>query len=323
MVADHSFESFLDHVGLTVEDVNPDTAYVDSPIEECDNTNYCLGDSTIHGKGTFATKNIDGYVGKLKSRDSWYVLGRYANHSATPTAKVEMSSGEIVVTGCVEEGQEITVDYFEVRDLIKFQNAVIVVDDFCEDIELVRDSLLAAGTGTWRPNKGQIGSSVYDGMGFVGYHALMLRPLIGAVRNVMVPNSMFFRVTNEGMEKAYIHSDREYGSYTAVVYLSSHDTPSGTAFYRHIPTGLTEMPTFEEMKELGIFEQLSEDMTSRDPSKWEQLDFVEGRFNRALIFDAPLFHSRFPVEGIADNNEDGRLVWVSHFYKLNGYGELF
>lgn len=202
-------------------------------------------------------------------------------------------------------------------------DSILIVDDFCEDVEIVRASVLAAGTGTWRPNKGEVGSSVYDGMGFIGYHAPMLRSLIAATGKVVVPNSVFFRVTNVGMEKAYIHSDREFGAHTAVVYLSEHDTPYGTAFYKHIPTGLTEMPTFAEMKEMGIFDQLKEDMTSRDPAKWEQLDFVEGKFNRALIFEAPLFHSRFPVEGIADNDEDGRLVWVSHFYKLNGYGELF
>lgn len=198
----------------------------------------------------------------------------------------------------------------------------IVKDDFCEDIEVVRASVLAAGTGTWRPNKGEVGSSVYDGMGFIGFHAPMLRSLIAASGSVVVPNSVFFRVTNVGMEQAYIHSDREFGAHTAVVYMSDHDTAYGTAFYKHIPTGLVEMPSFEEMKELRIFDQLKEDMVSRDPSKWEQIDFVEGKYNRALIFKAPLFHSRFPVEGIATDEIEGRLVWVSHFYKLNGYGEL-
>lgn len=197
-----------------------------------------------------------------------------------------------------------------------------VVDDFCEYLEDVKASAYAAGFDTWRPNKGEVGSSVYDGMGFWGHHALMLRSLTMSVGGVVIPNSMFFRVTNEGMEKAYIHSDRESGNHTAVVYMSDHDTPSGTAFFKHIPTGLTEMPSFAEMKEKGIFEMLKEDMVSRDPEKWEMLDFVEGKYNRALIFDAPLFHSRFPLEGIGHNAEEGRLVWVSHFFRMNGYGDL-
>ena len=83
------------------------------------------------------------------------------------------------------------------------------------------------------------------------------------------------------------------------------------------------MPSFQEMKDMGIFESLKEDIVSRDPDKWEQIDYVEGKYNRALIFYAPLFHSRFPLEGIGTDEREGRLVWVSHFYKLNGYGELY
>lgn len=199
----------------------------------------------------------------------------------------------------------------------------IVVDDFCDRVDEVIESANAGGYGTWRPKKGLVGSSIYDGMGWSGHHALLVSRLMMAVGGVIVPNSMFFRVTNEGMEKAYIHSDRQTGNYTCVLYLSDHDTPSGTAFFKHKPTGLTDMPSFAEMMENGTFEQLRDDMVSRDPDKWEMLDVVEGKKNRALIFDAPMFHSRFPVEGIGSTEEDGRLVWVCHFYRMNGYGELF
>lgn len=198
----------------------------------------------------------------------------------------------------------------------------LVVDNFCSDLEPVIASVHAAGFDTWRPNPGKVGSSVYEGMGFWGDHARMLRALTHAVGGIVVPNSMFFRVTNEGMERAYIHSDREAGNHTCVAYLSEHDQPSGTAFYRHKPTGLTEMPSFAEMQESGIFDELKADMVSRDPAKWEQVDYVSGRYNRALIFPAPLFHSRFPLEGIGTDSTTGRLVWASHFYKLNAAGEL-
>lgn len=198
----------------------------------------------------------------------------------------------------------------------------LVVDNFCADVEQVIASAHAAGFDTWRPNKGEVGSSVYEGMGFWGDHALMLRALTRAMGGVVIPNSMFFRVTNVGMERAYIHSDRQSGASTCVAYLSEHDTESGTAFYRHKPTGLTEMPSFAEMQEAGIFDELKADMVSRDPDKWEQVDYVRGRYNRALIFPAPLFHSRFPLEGIGTDFESGRLVWATHFYKLNSMGDL-
>lgn len=200
---------------------------------------------------------------------------------------------------------------------------VMLVDDFSPHLEEVIKSAKAAGFDTWNPNKGEVGSSVYEGMGFWGHHALMLHALIGATEQVLVPNSMFFRYTNVGMEKAYIHSDRATGAHTCVAYLSDHEEAYGTAFYRHIPTGLIEMPTFEDMKEMGIFDQLSNDMVTRNPDAWEQIEVVEGKYNRALIFDAPLFHSRYPLEGIGNNADDGRLVWVSHFYNLEGDGSLW
>lgn len=197
-----------------------------------------------------------------------------------------------------------------------------VVDNFCQNPDWVRQSALRAGLDTWNPKKGEVGSSVYEGMGFWGDHALMVSSLMRAINGVAVPNSMFFRCTNEGMEKAYIHSDRESGNHTCVAYLTEHEEDSGTAFFMHKRTGLKEMPSFLEMRDMGILDELKEDMVSRDPDKWVQLDYVRGRKNRALIFPAPLFHSRFPLEGIGNTPESGRMVWVSHFYKLGPNGEL-
>lgn len=199
----------------------------------------------------------------------------------------------------------------------------LVADNFCEDLERVKASAFAAGFDTWNPNKGEVGSSVYEGMGFWGDQALMMRALMRATGSVVVPNTMYFRVTNEGMERAYIHSDRESGAYTCVAYLTEHEQESGTAFFKHKRTGLTAMPSFAEMQGMGIFEELKADMVSRDPDKWVQTDYVRGAYNRALIFNAPLFHSRFPLEGIGNSFDNGRLVWVSHFYKVNAAGEFF
>lgn len=197
-----------------------------------------------------------------------------------------------------------------------------VVDNFSEYIEEVKASALAAGFSTWLPNKGEVGSSVYEGMGFWGEHSLLLRSLILSTNKVLVPNSMFFRVTNEGMEKAYIHSDRESGSNTCVAYLTEHEQESGTAFFKHKRTGLTKMPSFQEMKDMSIMEELKQDMVSRDPSKWEQTGYVEGKYNRALIFDAPLFHSRYPLEGIGNAVDSGRMVWVCHFHFIDSNGNF-
>lgn len=196
-----------------------------------------------------------------------------------------------------------------------------VVDSFLEDPDQVRQSAINAGFGNWMPPTSEVGSGKYEGMGFVGHHHLLLHALAKAVGNPVFPATLFFRLTNKGMERAYIHSDRMMGNHTCVAYLSKHDGPeSGTAFYRHIPTGLTEMPPMQQCIEMGIWEQLKKDMVDR--TNFEQTDFVSGQYNRALIFHAPLFHSRFPLEGIGSESEDGRLIWASHYYILGNDGEL-
>lgn len=174
---------------------------------------------------------------------------------------------------------------------------------------------MESGFGKWTPNKGEVGSSIYEGMNFWGLHSHILASLSIALRCQIFPNNMFFRVTNKETEKAYVHSDRMWGAKTCITYLSEHkDVNSGTGFFRHRATGMIEMPLFEEMKEAGTFEQLSKDMVDGSNDLWEQTDFVRGIYNRALIFHAPLFHSRWPKNGLGNTEENGRMVHVCHFH---------
>lgn len=177
----------------------------------------------------------------------------------------------------------------------------------------MRQSALTSGFGKWLPNKGEVGSSVYEGMNFWGEHSVMLASLQLAIGHPVYPNNMFFRVTNEGTEKAYVHSDRQWGAKTCVTYLSEHAS-SGTGFFRHKKTGWVEMLPLDEIKRVGMLDDLKREMVEGSPDVWEQTDYVRGFFNRALIFHAPLFHSRWPKDGIGTNAEDGRMVWVCHFH---------
>ena len=191
---------------------------------------------------------------------------------------------------------------------------ITVVDGFTPRINEVRDSALQSGFGTWRPSKGEVGSSNYDGMNFWGKHSVMLHSLAYVMGRPVFPNNMFFRVTNKDTEAAYVHSDRESGDYTCIVYLSEHEEASGTGFYRHRETGMTHMPPFSELRsDQAFFGRLKSQMVEGSDEHWEQLDFVRGLFNRAVIFDAPRFHARTPRHGIGETFEDGRMVWVCHF----------
>lgn len=201
------------------------------------------------------------------------------------------------------------------------QPGVVVIDNFSPWADAARASALAAGFGTWRPNRGEVGSSIYDGMCFWGDHAMMLNPLIHHMGAQIVPNSMFFRVCNEATEGAYVHSDREHGDFTAVVYLSDHDEPEfGTGFYRNKRTGADRMAPMHVMAERDPteFETLKAEMVEGSSDAWDCTSFVRGSFNRAVIFEAPLYHARSPRHGLGDTAENGRMVWVCHFMILRG-----
>ncbi len=191
---------------------------------------------------------------------------------------------------------------------------ITIIDNFTPMIDEVRASALASGFGTWAPNKGEVGSSVYAGMNFWGKHSIMLHALTHVMGRPIFPNNMFFRVTNEDTEAAYVHSDRESGDFTCIVYLSDHAQKSGTGFYRHRETRMTHMPSFAELSQTPeLFDQLKREMVEGSDKDWEQLDFVRGIYNRAVIFDAPRFHARCPKNGFSTTVEDGRMVWVCHF----------
>lgn len=193
---------------------------------------------------------------------------------------------------------------------------LLVTDNFVPNAEAIRKSALASGFGTWRPNAGEVGSSVYEGMNFWGMHAPMIRALCQHVGKQIYPNDMFFRVTNSDTEGAYVHSDREAGDYTAIVYLSHHEeADSGTGFFRHRASGEIRMRSFAEMAAAPeSFNRLKLQMVEGSPEHWEMVDFIPGKFNRAVIFDAPLFHARLPKHGFGDDAESGRMVWACHFY---------
>ena len=194
---------------------------------------------------------------------------------------------------------------------------ISVYDNFSKDPEAVRQSALRSGFGTWHPNKGDIGADFYQGVNFWGDHASLFKALHAKVGQI-IPSSMFFRITNPGMERALIHSDREYGEHTAIVYLSQTREGSGTAFYKHRETGMADMPPLAElMSDEKFFAKIRQQMLDASDQDWEVYNFVEAVFNRCLIFDAPKIHCRIPKNGYGETEGDSRMVWVCHFNKVN------
>ncbi len=201
----------------------------------------------------------------------------------------------------------------------KVGNGMILINDNLLPIEKlmeIRNGVLRAGFGTWQPaGNALFGSGKYEGMGYEGEHAPILNAITQIMGRPIFPNSMFFRVTNVNTEKRYIHSDRSKGQYTALTYLSHHpEEVSGTAFYRNLKFDLTEMPTVEEMAERNLTDELGRQMVESKEAEWERTHFVAGKFGTCLIFSAPLFHARYPENGIGLTPQDGRLIHATHFY---------
>jgi hypothetical protein len=185
-----------------------------------------------------------------------------------------------------------------------------VIDDFCDRADEVRASAFTGGFETITPGRGTPYESSLDGMGFIGTHAPLMQGILKATGKMAVPNLMHFRLTTKETECAVVHSDKHAGNHTALVYLSIHEKKHGTAFWRHRGTGSNELTEVNSREALH-------DISKGDMSDWEMTDFVEGRYNRALIFRAPLFHSRFPIEDFGETNGNGRLIWACHFNYLH------
>lgn len=90
---------------------------------------FQVGDSPIEGKGLFATSGLEAHtmVGPARIGDKRTIVGRYANHSVLPNARMEYDAAadtvwlitiqDIAGRKGGESGEEITVDYRQVLKL--------------------------------------------------------------------------------------------------------------------------------------------------------------------------------------------------------------
>lgn len=89
------------------------------------------------------------------------------------------------------------------------------------------------------------------------------------------------------VEPNFIHSDEEMGDVTAILYLNP-DPPKadGTVFWK------------------------------RHANAWESTEKVDAKFNRAVVFDAQLHHSR-SIERNYGSGNDARLIQVLFAKRVN------
>ena len=117
-MADSDWEAFLSEIGVTQEQMDEAARLMPAPKKEPEAL-YFLSKSDIAGTGVFAKQDINGYVGKLWKADDWYVAGRYINHTASPNTIPIRFKDEIIAYGEVKKGEEITLNYRDMRKLIE------------------------------------------------------------------------------------------------------------------------------------------------------------------------------------------------------------
>jgi len=112
------FDAFLSEIGLTQAQMDAAAASMPRPLGRMDAEDYFVSLSEIEGLGCFAAVDIDGLIGRLRTGDSWHDAGRFINHSATPNARASMDGANMVAHGKIARGEEITLDYRQVRSCI-------------------------------------------------------------------------------------------------------------------------------------------------------------------------------------------------------------
>lgn len=176
----------------------------------------------------------------------------------------------------------------------------MVADNFLSDADSIRVAGLHADFQDWAAPDGEV------------YKRICITEVPGvreAIERITGPVEMLgmaYRLNYGGeLPNAAIHSDLGWGTHALVLYLAEGE--GGTAFWRHTATGEHRI----EPGDVDLLIKVQGDWD--DESKWEIRRLVETRFNRALIYESPLFHSRYPFAAFGDRPDTGRLIVVAFF----------
>ncbi len=183
---------------------------------------------------------------------------------------------------------------------VSSKNKPYVIEDFHPQPNELRELALRSKFIDWQGPDGQVYKRVLP-MEIPGIRA-MIEGLFGPVDML----GMAFRLNyNDEPPNAAIHSDLGWGTHALVHFLC--DGPSGTGFWTHKKTGTERIDTGDEW----LFEQVVRDWN--DEGCWTLRDYYPTKFNRALIYESALFHSRYPFNAFGDTPETGRLIVVAFF----------
>lgn len=177
---------------------------------------------------------------------------------------------------------------------------VQIVENFFQYPLAVRQHALLSEFYDWRAPDGEVYKRV---------SLLRVPGMVAKLQEIVGPLTLLgtaYRLNYEGeIPNQSIHSDIGWGTHAAVAYLQEGE--SGTAFWKHKRTGAVSI----QPGDTELFQEIGDDW--EDPEAWELRHVVEMKFNRGLVYDSTLFHSRWPFEAFGSSSKDGRLIAVAFF----------
>jgi hypothetical protein len=197
---------------------------------------------------------------------------------------------------------------------------LLVADDFYPDPDGVRRRALRM---TYRAAKGFAGlrTRPHQERGIKARLERVLGRRIATwssdLDDIGLGNGSFFKAFARGPEAdpAGIHFDTPAGYLTAVVYLNqSPPKDSGTSFFRHKRTGLEAAPTAADVRALSATRQELAQRLERDGldrRRWKEIERVENRYNRCVVFRSGMLHSA--TRHFGASLRDGRIYQAFRF----------
>ena len=188
---------------------------------------------------------------------------------------------------------------------------IIVLDNFYETPELVRDYALTKATYL---SKKQLAPQF---PGTESVHSFtstqVIKKIEKAVGASIVVNpakysfGVFAKTSETDQSKKMVHVDSS--EWTGIVYLNlPNECHGGTCFYQHVTTGLNAIPTTIQLRQMGY--ENSDDFIqnflrprSQKSDEWKLSVKVGMKFNRLVLFKAgALFHAAENYFGSSEMN---------------------
>lgn len=168
---------------------------------------------------------------------------------------------------------------------------ITIIDNFYEDIDWLQPYLNSVSS---RKNDhvnyaGQVYPAPPDQTSF----ALEKIDSLFSLKDSLSKHQGEIRVTHANDQqdfKSFIHAD---DSFNVLIYLSGEETEaSGTRFYRHKDLNISSVPNdlITQNKISSFF-----DVDTNNLERWEVIETVPFKKNRAIFFDGRFFHSVPPT----------------------------